>query len=311
MTRRYGHNGRGMSRRVRAPIMEPRVSIGLPVYNGERYIVEALDSIVSQTFADFELVISDNASTDGTARICEEYASRDGRIAFHRNETNRGAAWNYNRVFALSRGEYFKWASHDDRCAPTFLERCVAALDANPEVVIGYPRSTVIDAAGDTIEMEEDDLPLASRDVVRRFAGCLNPMKLCHNVIFGLMRRSVLAGTQLIGTYLASDRCLVAELSLHGPFEEIPERLFYRRKHSANIGVALKDLQFYRPGMRKRFVMPEWRLFGKFMRLVRKSRLPAGEKVRLHAAVLRWAAGNREEFSWQLKAAVKGILGID
>lgn len=291
--------------------MDPRVSIGLPVYNGEEYIVEAIDSIVSQTFTDFELVISDNASTDATARICEEYASRDGRIAFHRNDMNRGAAWNYNRVFTLSRGEYFKWASHDDRCEPAFLERCVAALDANPDVVISYPRSTVIDAVGDTIEMEEDDLPLDSPDVVRRFAGCLNPMKLCHNVIFGLMRRAVLARTSLIGTYLASDRCLVAELSLHGPFEEIGERLFYRRKHSSNIGVALKDLQFYHPGKRRRFVMPEWRLFREFLKLVRKAPLPAVEKARLSVAVLRWAAENREEFSWQLKSMVKGVLGMN
>ncbi len=291
--------------------MEPRVSIGLPVYNGESYIAEALDSIVSQTFTDFELVISDNASTDATVEICEGYASRDGRIVFHRNEMNRGAAWNYNRVFALSRGEYFKWASHDDRCAPTFLERCVAALDANPDVVISYPRSTVIDAEGATVEMEEDDLPLDSPDVVRRFAGCLSPMKLCHNVIFGLMRRSVLAKTGLIGAYLASDRYLIAEMSLHGPLEEIPERLFFRRKHTANIGVALKDLQFYRPGKRRRFVMPEWRLFGEFLKLVRKVPLPAGEKMRLTAAVLRWATENREEFNWQLKSMVKGLLGMN
>ena len=291
--------------------MEPRVSIGLPVYNGERYVAEALDSIVSQTFTDFELIISDNASTDATVEICEEYASRDGRIVFYRNETNRGAAWNYNRVFTLSRGEYFKWASHDDRCARTFLERCVDALDANPGVVISYPRTTVIDAEGGTIEMEEDDLPLDSPDVVRRFVGCLSPMKLCHNVIFGLMRRSVLAQTGLIGIYLASDRYLVAEMSLYGPFEELPERLFFRRKHTANIGVALKDLQFYRPGMRRRFVMPEWRLFWKFLSLVRQAPLTAVEKMRLSAAVLRWAAENREDFAWQLKAAVKGVLGKD
>jgi glycosyltransferase involved in cell wall biosynthesis len=300
-----------MNQKSQARIVEPRVSIGLPVYNGERYIVEALDSIVSQTFTDFELVISDNASTDATVEICEEYSSRDDRIVLHRNETNRGAAWNYNRVFALSRSEYFKWASHDDRCVPTFIERCVAALDANPDVVVSYPRTTVIDAAGEVIEMDEDDLPLDSPDVVRRFAGCLNPMKLCHNVIFGLMRRSVLLKTNLIGTYLASDRRLVAELSLHGPFEEIPDRLFFRRKHKANIGVALKDLQFYRPGMRRRFVMPEWRLLGEFLKLARGAPFGTREKMRLTAVVLRWAAENREEFSWQLKAMVKGLLGMN
>jgi glycosyltransferase involved in cell wall biosynthesis len=280
----------------------------MPVYNGERYLAEALDSIVSQTYTDFELVISDNASTDATEEICRGYASRDERIRYHRGEVNRGAAWNYNRVFALSRGKYFKWASHDDRCAPAFLERCVAALDASPDVVVSYPRTTVIDARGGTIDMEEDDLQLDSRNVVRRFSNCLSPMKLCHNVIFGLMRRDVLAGTGLIGTYLASDRCLVAELSLYGPFEEISERLFFRRKHDANIGVDLEDLQFYRPGLSRRFVMPEWRLLGEFLKAVRRAPLTIGEKRRLAAAIFHWAAVSREEFEWQLKRAIKTLL---
>ncbi len=291
--------------------MAPRVSIGLPVYNGERYLTEALDSILSQTYTDFELVISDNASTDGTDGICREYASRDGRIGYHRSDINRGAAWNYNRVFELSQGEYFKWASHDDRCASTFLERCVTALDAAPEVVVSFPRTTLIDAEGGTIDMEEDDLPLDSPDVATRFAACLNPMKLCHNVIFGLIRRDILAGTPLIGAYLASDRSLVAELSLYGPFEELPERLFFRRKHGGNIGIALKDLQFYRPEFRRRFVMPEWRLFWEFMRSIRRVPLGTREKVLLTRAVLRWAVGRRQELEWQLKAAIKDILGME
>jgi glycosyltransferase involved in cell wall biosynthesis len=291
--------------------MAPRVSIGLPVYNGERYLAEALHSILSQTYADFELIISDNASTDGTEEICREYASRDGRIRYYRSDINKGAAWNYNRVFELSRGEYFKWASHDDSCAPNLLERCVASLDAAPEVVVSFPRTTVIDAEGGTIDMEEDDLPLDSPDVVRRFAACLNPMKLCHNVIFGLIRRDILAGTRLIGTYLASDRSLVAELSLYGPFEELPERLFFRRKHSSNIGIALKDLQFYRPGLRRKFVMPEWRLFREFLRSIRRAPLGVREKARLTGTVLRWAVGRRQELDWQLKAALKNILGLD
>lgn len=283
----------------------------MPVYNGERYLTEALDSILSQTYADFELIISDNASTDRTEEICREYASRDARISYHRSDINRGAAWNYNHVFELSRGKYFKWASHDDRCAPTFLERCVEALDTSPYVVVSFPRTTVIDAEGGTIDMEEDDLPLDSPDVVRRFVACLNPMKLCHNVIFGLIRRDILAATPLIGAYLASDRSLVAELSLYGPFDELPERLFFRRKHGGNIGIALKDLQFYRPELRRRFVMPEWRLLLEFLRSISRVPLGAGEKARLTRAVLRWAVGRRKELEWQLKAAIKDVLGLE
>ena len=110
----------------------PRVSIGIPVYNGGRFIKEAIDSILAQTFEDFELILSDNASTDETEEICKEYATLDRRIRYYRNEENLGAAKNYNRVFELSNGEYFKWASHDDLCAPEYLERCIAALCPPP-----------------------------------------------------------------------------------------------------------------------------------------------------------------------------------
>ena len=99
----------------------PRVSIGLPVYNGENFLEFALDSILGQTFQDFELIISDNASTDATESICRRYAAKDSRIRYYRNPNNQGAAQNYNRVFALARGEYFKWAAHDDVCKPNYL----------------------------------------------------------------------------------------------------------------------------------------------------------------------------------------------
>src|SRR5688572_10868700 len=102
------------------PEKNPRVSIGLPVYNGENYLAEAIDSILAQTFEDFELIISDNASTDRTQEICEAYAAKDGRIRYYRSEVNKGSAWNFNRVFELARGEYFKWAAHDDYIAPEY-----------------------------------------------------------------------------------------------------------------------------------------------------------------------------------------------
>src|SRR5687767_6137887 len=109
---------------------EPALSIGLPVYNGERYLREAIGSILSQDFTDFELIISDNASTDGTAAICAFYAARDARIRYHRSETNLGAAPNHRRVFELARAPFFKWAAHDDSGSPQLLERCVQTMYA-------------------------------------------------------------------------------------------------------------------------------------------------------------------------------------
>src|SRR5689334_10548773 len=106
----------------------PKVSVGLPVYNGQRYVRHALESLRRQEFEDFEVVISDNASTDQTGEICAEYVARDARFRYFRNETNIGASPNYNRTFELARGEYFKWCAHDDVCLPGFLSKCMATM---------------------------------------------------------------------------------------------------------------------------------------------------------------------------------------
>ena len=123
----------------------PTVSIGLPVHNGAAFLAEAIESIPAQTFTDFELVISDNASTDRTPEICRSYTAADGRIRYYRQEANIGAARNYNVVFQRSSGKYFKWAAHDDLIRPTYLARCVAALEADPEAVLCH---SIVEIAG-------------------------------------------------------------------------------------------------------------------------------------------------------------------
>lgn len=212
---------------------QPRtyVSIGMPVYNGENYIVHALDSILAQTFEDFEVVICDNASTDATERICLDYAANDRRIRYHRNDTNLGAAVNYNRTFALSSGIYFKWAAHDDVCAPTFFERCVEILDADPSVVLSHPRTIIIDADGRPflnylVELNTGDVRPHVRfgEMVRREHWCYP--------VFGVFRTEVLAKTTLIAGYTDSDRVLLAETCLWGRVVQIPEVLFLRREHA-------------------------------------------------------------------------------
>ena len=110
----------------------PKVSIGLPVFNGERYIRCAIDSILKQTFDDFELIISDNASEDRTAAICKGYEERDKRIHCHRFETNEGAARNYTAVFEMARGEYFKWAAYDASACRGFWSAAWTRWTARP-----------------------------------------------------------------------------------------------------------------------------------------------------------------------------------
>jgi len=209
----------------------PKVSIGLPVYNGERYLREALDSILDQTFTDFELIICDNASTDGTIEICKEYEARDPRISLYLSKQNHGASWNFNRAFHHSRGEYFRWAAHDDKIAPTLLEACVEVLDNNPAVILCYPKTTIIDEEGQTKKLYNDGLDLHSVDACERFEDFLFCPKRENFAIFGLMRREVLGQTSLLKAYEASDRVLMAELTLRGEIYEIDDYLFFRRDH--------------------------------------------------------------------------------
>lgn len=280
----------------------------MPLYNAERFLEASLDSLMSQTFTDFELIVSDNASDDGTYEICRRYASADPRIRLTRNDENYGASYNYNKVFALARAPLFKWAAHDDICAPGFLERCVEALGEAPEAVLSYPKSRLIDENGDVIPGGEARARVDSRDVSRRFSDCLSPMKLWQNPIFGVIRRRALSRTRLIGPFLASDRCLIAHLTLMGPFLEVPDPLFYRRKHSGNIGIKPEDMEFFVPQTCGRFYVPEMRVLREHLRNVGETDLSWQMKQALSGVVWRWAWNRRPVFHRQFKAAIRHFL---
>jgi len=210
----------------------PRVSVGVPVFNGESYLAHALESLLDQSFADLEVLISDNASTDRTSEICQEYARRDDRISYQRNARNLGAVPNYNRLVDRANGEYFKWASHDDICAPTLLEHCVAELDSDPKTVLCYASTVLIDSEGKTIAHHRDGLHLVS-DLPQQRLGLLLRKPPGCNAVFGLIRSEALAATRLFGSFESSDNVLLAELCLRGRFREVPLPLFYRRHHSS------------------------------------------------------------------------------
>jgi len=217
----------------------PRISIGLGVYNGGKFLQQTLDSILAQTFADFELIISDNASTDGTEETCREYAERDTRIRYSRNRTNIGLFNNFNRVFQLSSGQYFRWSSADDLFDRRSLEECLKVLDGHPEVVLCYPKTVLIDGDGRTIRGYDDNLNLRMPEAAARMRSVLQNVGLV-NVHYGLIRADALRRTSLMADYPGSDTVLIAELALHGQFAEIPEQLFFRRMHDG-ASSALKD----------------------------------------------------------------------
>jgi glycosyltransferase involved in cell wall biosynthesis len=204
--------------------------MGLPVYNGENYLSLALESLLAQTFPDWELILSDNGSTDRTEAICREFAARDSRIRYLREPVNRGAAWNFNRVFRLCRSPLFRWVAHDDTCSPEFLERCLAALREHPQAVLAHPRTRIIGPQGEHVSDYATRLRTDSPDPAVRFHDCICIDHACFP-IFGLMRVDRLRSTPLLGAFAGSDRNLLAELALLGPFVEVPETLFQRRDH--------------------------------------------------------------------------------
>jgi hypothetical protein len=211
----------------------PRITLGMPLYNAERYLAETLDCLLEQDFQDFEIVISDNASTDRTAQICRSYMRRDARISYHRNAVNLGAAYNYSRLVDLARGELFKWASYDDLLAPGHLKECVAALDDNPRAVIAYPKTAIIDADGRVVSYREDRLQLLQPEPWARLRTFTRNWSLA-SPCFGLMRTDVMRRTRLIEPYLSSDLPFLADMTMLGMFVEVPQHLFFRRVHETS-----------------------------------------------------------------------------
>src|SRR4051812_22803251 len=196
----------------------PRVSIGVPVYNGERFIRATVDSILAQTYTDFELIICDNCSTDGTQAICREYAARDPRVRYFRNEKNLGPAPNYNRCFEHARGELFKWNAADDVIAPDFVKKCVELLDADPSVVSAYARTTLIDNEGKVIRHYDHDLDLDHPSPVVRFARMVFVNHRKHNAheFWGVTRAGALRKTTMKGSFPSADRILMSWWTLLG-----------------------------------------------------------------------------------------------
>jgi glycosyltransferase involved in cell wall biosynthesis len=271
---------------------KPRVSVGLPVFNAERYLEQAIDSILAQTYIDFELVISDNASTDRTPAICQTYAAKDPRVRYHCNSRNLGMAPNFNRAFQLSSGGYFKWAAYDDRIAPEFLSRCVEVLDRHPAVVLCYARAQLIDENG-SFTAEYDPQPdTSSPKPQERFRNLILAPELAVQQM-GLIRRTALEKTELHGSYPSSDEVLLAELALLGDFYEIPERLLIYRLHSEQLTqgktrTARERVVSFDTALEGKIVLHKWLYFFACLRAIRRPPLTRYQRTYCHLQMIRW-----------------------
>jgi glycosyltransferase involved in cell wall biosynthesis len=205
----------------------PKVTVGLPVYNGEGLVARAIESVLDQSLPSLELVISDNCSTDGTAAICESYASRDSRIVYTRTEKNVGAAKNYSRLAGLARGQFFKWISHDDVMRSDFFERCVPIAESSSDIITVAPALEIVDSAGAPVRVVRSYVHHSqwSRDRLKQYRDMMDELAYCEThgdgfmmiaYEYGLHRLDLLRKTRLVQPYISSDYVLAAELALWG-----------------------------------------------------------------------------------------------
>jgi len=215
---------------------KPLVSVGMPVYNGEQYIKQALDSLLAQDYDNFELIISDNDSEDKTQQICLEYIAKDKRIKYYRQQDNLGAITNFNWVFEKSAGKYFMWAAHDDIWAPTYISKCVDMLEKETNAVLCCTYIKLIDRDGYELAAVDNNFEALSLDSRRRLQSLMRASGWC-TTIYGLIRREALLKTRLCQKIWGTDWCLLFELCLLGTFVRVHEPLFYYRVFGSNVSL--------------------------------------------------------------------------
>ncbi len=278
---------------VRSLPPTPRLTVGLPVYNGERFIGEALEAILGQTYEDFELIVSDNASTDGTADICRHYAEQDSRIRYVRQERNIGLIPNHVFVLEEARGELFKCAAHDDLYARDLLERCVDVLDEDPDAVLSHAWAAMIDGSGTVIGTFGQGVAMDSLRAPDRFRNVL--LEGCHDYEYGVIRTRALRRMRGQGSFHHADRTYSAELALHGRFQQVPDWLYFRREHHGREPQSVRDrCVIFDPRRADRLRHPVVRLYGEYLwsyvAAIRQAPLSTADRRECYSILAGWIA---------------------
>lgn len=270
----------------------PTISIGLPVYNGERYLAGTIAQLLAQDFEDFELIIVNNASTDSTDEICRAFAQQDRRIRYYVNPSNIGASPNWNRTFQLARGEFFKWAMHDDDCHPSLLRLCLEPHRNGPSnTALVFPRANIIDGEGKTKFTLDEPVASTSAHPHKRLAKVLHHIGYA-NALWGVIRSDMLRRARPAGS-IEADLVLVVDLSLQGLLVQIPDVLYGLRRHERNateINHTERALMtWYNPAdAKKRILLPHWdRVFLEYFKCIQNAPLSSRERVLCGLTLLR------------------------
>jgi glycosyltransferase involved in cell wall biosynthesis len=285
----------------------PTVSICLPVYNGENYLVEAVESMLAQTFTGFELVITDNASTDRTEEICRKFVEADPRVRYHRNERNVGGARNQAVAVDLSRGRYVRLSAHDDKMAPTHLEECLAALDAHPEVVIAFTSTVVLDEDSNMVA-EYHSTRGTGATPSQRFRELIFRDHNC-DAIYGVMRGDVLRSVRPMENFIDGDKVFLCRMSFHGPFLSLERPLFYKRFHPKNwVGNWRDRMAWYNPDHKGKPSFPNWLELASFTNAVVTAPIPVRERLRCGATTVHWVVRYSPKLAKDLLVAAGSLL---
>jgi glycosyltransferase involved in cell wall biosynthesis len=287
----------------------PAVSVGLPVFNGENFLAEAIESVLGQSFGDLELLIQDNASTDRTAEICAGYAARDPRVLYFRNARNLGAAPNCNLAHARARGRYFKWFAHDDRLCPGYLEATVAKLEATPDAVLCNTVVQYIDGNGQPIGLY--DSGLAKADVASPAARFRSRVLDSHSCVdfFGVIRREAMANSLLPGPFHGADRAFIAQMALRGRLVQLAEPLVEMREHpnryTRRQASATERRAWHDSSHRHSISFPVWRLYAEYLKMVRSAPLSGADRARCYGTLAQWWL-----FNWNSARAAVDLVAV-
>ncbi|MGH7461448.1 MAG: glycosyltransferase family 2 protein [Longimicrobiales bacterium] len=260
----------------------PRITIGMPVYNGAATIAQSIESLLAQTCTDFEFIISDNASTDNTADLIADYARMDSRVRCIRQHCNLGSPGNYSFVALAARGKYLKWAAAGDWCAPTFLERSLEAIQRDPDAVLAAPRTRLFSGDLSNARDYERDIEILEEQPLHRFFHQISEMQL-NNAMNGLIRISALRRTPLIEAYFHSDMVLMGRLALLGKFLLVNEPLLYRRMEpstATSLQSEAEKRHHYYAGVNAHSLFQHWKLHLGWLRAVCSVPMPAGQRVK-------------------------------
>ncbi len=295
-----------------SPCTKPLVSVGMPVFNGGRYTERAIESLLAQSLGDFELIISDNASTDDTRALCERYARLDARVRYLRQPENIGAPRNYNVVVHEARGTFFKWSSASDEVAADCLAKCMATLRADSRAVLAFGRTRFIDEDGTLLDVYDGDFSVTGATPSERFEFVCSHLVL-NNAQSALIRLDALRRTALDRLYPHGDPVLMAELALQGRWHLLPDVLVYRRTGRDNFTpqrTLAEITRIYDPRRTRPMLLINWRRHWDYCTVALDAPIPWAERLRTVRYALAQATRDRRALWGDVRRMVKHVISL-